>query len=217
MNQREIIEVIKKYVKSMCENETTGHDWWHIQRVYNNAMLINKKENANEFIITIIVLMHDLYDHKFYEGDVAKKLEETLKELEIYDKIQKEDVENIIYSCVNLGFSANIKERKKLSKEGEIVQDADRLDGLGAMGISRTFAYGGKQGRAIYNPEDITPVNPEKYEKEGSHTSINHFHDKILKLKDFMNTDTAKQIAQERHKFVEYFLQEFMDEWEGRK
>ena len=180
-------------------------------------MLINKKEKANEFIITIIVLMHDLYDHKFYNGSIEERLEETLKELGIYKHIPKNDIENIIYSCTNLGFSANITEKKELSIEGKIVQDADRLDGIGAIGIARTFAYGGKKGTSIYDPYNNELVNEEEYKQKGSKTSISHFYDKLLKIKDLMNTDTAKIIAQERHKYLEDFLQEFFEEWNGKK
>ncbi len=217
MNKEEIISVVKKYVKDKCYNDSTGHDWWHIQRVYNNAMLINKKENADEFIITIIVLMHDLYDHKFYDGNIEEKLEETLKELQIYNYISKNDIENIIYSCANLGFSANITEQKELSIEGKVAQDADRLDAIGAIGIARTFAYGGKKGNPIYDSNNNELVNEEEYKQDGSKTSISHFYDKLLKIKDLMNTDTAKIIAQERHKYLEDFLQEFFDEWNGKK
>ena len=217
MNKEEIISVVKKYVKDKCYNDSTGHDWWHIQRVYNNAMLINKKENADEFIITIIVLMHDLYDHKFYNGNIEGKLEETLKELQIYNYISKNDIENIIYSCANLGFSANISKQKELSIEGKVAQDADRLDAIGAIGIARTFAYGGKKGNPIYDSNNNGLVNEEEYKQKGSKTSISHFYDKLLKIKDLMNTDTAKIIAQERHKYLEDFLQEFFDEWNGKK
>lgn len=217
MNKEEIISVVKEYVKNECNDDSTGHDWWHIQRVYNNAILINKKEKADEFLITIIVLMHDLYDHKFYNGNMEEKLEETLKELDIYNYISKNDIENIIYSCANLGFSSNITEQKELPIEGKIVQDADRLDGIGAIGIARTFAYMGKKGKPIYDPNNNDLVNEEEYKKEGSKTSISHFYDKLLKIKDLMNTDTAKIIAQERHKYLENFLQEFFDEWDGKK
>ncbi len=217
MNKEEIISIVKKYVKDKCYNDSTGHDWWHIQRVYNNAMLINKKEKADEFVITIIVLMHDLYDHKFYDGNIEEKLEETLKELNVYNYISKDDIENIIYSCANLGFSSNITERKEFSIEGKIAQDADRLDALGAIGIARTFAYGGKKGKLMYNPDDNDLVNEEEYRQKGSKTSISHFYDKLLKIKDLMNTDSAKTIAEERHKYLENFLQEFLDEWEAKK
>ena len=217
MSNDEIINVIKKYVKSICENDSTGHDWWHIQRVYNNAMQINKKENANEFLITIIVLMHDLYDHKFYNGDVKEALEDTLQKLDVYNYISKEDTENIIHSCINLGFSSNITDVKELSIEGKIAQDADRLDGIGAIGIARTFAYGGKKGKLIYNPDDNELVDGKDYKIDGSKTSISHFYDKLLKLKDMMNTNTAKEIAIERHEYLEGFLKEFYDEWNGVK
>jgi uncharacterized protein len=217
MEKEEILDKIKKYVQDVCKNESTGHDWWHIERVYNNAMLINKKEQANEFILTIIVFMHDLYDHKFYNGNVAEKLEETLKQLQVYEYLSKEDIKNIIYSCTNLGFSSNFLDKKELSPEGKIAQDADRLDGIGAMGIARTFAYGGKVGRLIYDPNNTEIVTAKEYNEKGSKTSISHFYDKLLKIKDLMNTDTAKEIAIERHKFLEKFLKEFLDEWNGIK
>ncbi len=158
-----------------------------------------------------------LYDHKFYNGNIEEKLEETLKKLDIYKYISKNDIENIIYSSTNLGFSANIDEQKELSIEGKIVQDADRLDGIGAIGIARTFAYGGKSGKVIYDPNNNESVSEEEYKQKGSKTSISHFYDKLLKIKDLMNTDTAKIIAQERHKYLEDFLQEFFDEWNGKK
>lgn len=217
MDNEEIINILKEFVKKKCYNDSTGHDWWHIQRVYQNAMLINEKEKANKFIITIIALMHDLYDHKFFNGNIEEKIKETLKELGIYKYISEKDIENITYSCTNLGFSANIDEQKELSIEGKIVQDADRLDAIGAIGIARTFAYGGKNGRLMYNPNNNELVNEEEYKQKGSNTSISHFYDKLLKIKDLMNTDTAKIIAQKRHKYLEDFLQEFLEEWEGVK
>lgn len=217
MEKEEIISKIKKYVQEVCKNDSTGHDWWHIERVYNNAILINKKEQANEFILTIIVLMHDLYDHKFFNGNIAEKLEETLKQLQVYEYFSKDDIQNIIYSCVNLGFSNNIVEKKELSHEGRIAQDADRLDAIGAIGIARTFAYGGKKGKLIYEPSNNQLVDEKEYNEKGSNTSISHFYDKLLKIKDLMNTDTAKIIAKERHKYLEDFLQEFLNEWNGEK
>lgn len=217
MDKGEILNKIKTYVMEECINDSTGHDWQHIQRVYNNAMLINKKEQADDFILTMIVLMHDLYDHKFYNGNIEEKLEETLKQMDVYEYLSKEEIKNIINSCVNLGFSSNIAKRKELSKEGKIAQDADRLDAIGAIGIARTFAYGGKKGNLIYDPNNNKLVNEEEYKQKGSKTSISHFYDKLLKIKDLMNTDTAKIIAQERHKYLEDFLQEFFDEWNGKK
>lgn len=217
MNNEEIINIVKNYVKSVCENESTGHDFWHIQRVLNNALLINKKENADEFVITIIVLMHDLFDHKFYNGDIKEALELTLKKLDIYNYLSETDVENIINSCANLSFTNNNIKKEKLSKEGEIAQDADRLDAIGAIGIARTFAYGGKKGKLIYNPDNNELVDEKEYKEHGSRTSISHFYDKLLKLKDLMNTATAKEIAIQRHKYIEGYLAEFFDEWNGLK
>lgn len=217
MIKEEIINKIKQYVQEVCENDSTGHDWWHIERVYNNAMLINEKEQADKDILTIIVLMHDLYDHKFYNGNIVEKLKDTLNQLQVNKYIPEEDIQNIIYSCANLGYSSNIVEKKELSKEGKIAQDADRLDALGAIGIARTFAYGGKKGRLIYNPKDNKLVNENEYAEKGSNTSISHFYDKLLKIKDLMNTDSAKKIAIERHKYLENYLQEFFDEWNGVK
>lgn len=217
MEKREIISRIKKYVREVCKNDSAGHDWWHIQRVYNNAILINKKEKSNEFVLTIIVLLHDLYDHKFYNGNTEEKLEETLKQLQVYEFIQKNDIQNIIYSCANLGFNSNIANRKQLSHEGKIAQDADRLDAIGAIGIARTFAYGGRKGKLIYDPNNSELVDENEYNQKGSKNSISHFYDKLLKIKDLMNTDTAKEIAIERHEFLESFLKEFFEEWNGKK
>lgn len=217
MSEEEIIEIISKFVKEKCENETSGHDWWHIKRVYNNAMLINKEEKANNFIVSMIALLHDVYDYKFFDGNIEEKLEETLKELGVYNYMKEDDVKNITYSCANLSFSSNMKETKELSIEGKIAQDADRLDATGAMGISRTFIYNGKKGNQLYDPDDTTETNPEEYRLRGSRTAINHFYDKLLHIKEKINTDTAKKIAEKRHKFVEEFLNEFLQEWNGKK
>lgn len=217
MNEDEIIEKVKSFVKEKCENEDSSHDWWHIQRVYRNGMLINKEEKANSFIVKMITLLHDVYDHKFFDGDVEKKLEEKLKELGVYNYIKESDIKNITYSCANLGFSSNMDVKIELSIEGKIAQDADRLDGIGAIGIGRTFAYDGRKGKPMYDPSDVALVTIEEYKKHGSKTTINHFHDKLLHIKDLMNTNTAKRIAEERHKFLEIFLDEFMKEWNGEK
>ncbi len=217
MNKQEIINKVESYVKEVCEEDCTGHDWWHIKRVCQNSMLINQQEKADEFLVTMIALLHDLYDHKFYKGNAEEKLIQTLQDLKVYNHMEKEDIENIVYSCVNLGFSANFSSRKELSLEGKIVQDADKLDAMGAIGIARVFTYGGKNGRLIYKPNDNELVSEEEYKKVGSRTSISHFYDKLLKLKDCMNTDTAKTIAQERHQYLEKFLQEFFKEWNGEK
>lgn len=217
MNEKEILEITQKFVKEKCHKDVSSHDFWHIQRVYNNAIHINKKIGANEFVISMIAYMHDLYDHKYFEGDIESKLEETMKELNIYDRMTEDDIKNIIYSCANLGFSSNFAEKQELSIEGKIVQDADRLDGIGAIGIARVFAYGGEKGKPIHDPEDNENVTAEKYRKNGSNTSISHFYDKLFKIKDLMNTDVAKEIANNRNRVLEEFLKEFLDEWDGKK
>lgn len=213
---KESIEKIKKYVKDITLGEESGHDWWHIQRVYNNALLINIEEQANQSLVEIIALLHDLYDSKFYTGNIGEKIISTLKELKVYDSLSEEEIENITYSCENLSYSKNIEEKKKLSIEGMIVQDADRLDSIGAIGIARVFAYGGKVKRNIYNPEcQIIQIKTEEDYKKQNRDSINHFYEKLLKLKDLMNTSSAKNIALNRHRFMELYLEEFYKEWNG--
>ena len=217
MKQDEILKIVEEYVKQKCINDSSGHDWWHIKRVEKNAMLINKDEKANEFVIKMIVYMHDLYDHKFYSGDSSIELKKTLRKLKIYESILEDDINNIIYSCVNLGFSSNFDNKKELSKEGQIAQDADRLDAMGAIRIARTFAYGGKKGNLIYDPNINNNITQKEYETNSSNTSIDHFYDKLLKIKDLMNTVTAKNIANKRHEYIENFLDEFLNEWNGIK
>lgn len=218
MVQSEIIKIVNNYVESRMKADCTGHDFYHIQRVLKNALLINQEENKNEFVIIMIALLHDLYDHKFADVNIREALEKDLKKLQVYDFIQKDDLENILYSVENLGFSANIKEKKNLSEEGKIVQDADRLDCIGAIGIARTFAYGGYKNRSIHIPEiEAKELNQEEYKKNGSKTSIMHFYDKLLKIYDLLNTKGARKIGEKRKKFLEVFLQEFLEEWDGKK
>ena len=165
----------------------------------------------------MICLLHDIYDHKFYTGNPREKLAETLAKLDTEQILTASDKENIIESCVNLGYASNVVEKKELSQEGKIAQDADRLDAVGAIAIARTFVYTGKQERPMYLPGEEQAVSAEEYQKSGSKTSIGHFYDKVLKVKDKMNTQTAKELAKERHQFVEAYLDEFLAEWNGRK
>ena len=216
MNKEDVLNIIKKYVKNKCINEYSGHDYYHIKRVYNTSMLINKQEKADEFIIGIIALMHDIYDHKFFKGNIENQIAETLKELEINKYLTKEELNNITYSCSNLSFSSNIKEKKVLSKEGKIVQDADRLDAIGAVGIARVFAYGGKNNKLIYD-EKVYNENMDEYKEKGSKTGINHFYDKLLKIKNCMNTNKGKELAEKRTEYMHKFLNEFYAEWFGKR
>lgn len=217
MKEEEILEKVRNYVKKILQEEATGHDWYHLQRVEQNAQKINKEEQADCFFISMIAFLHDLYDHKFYQGKAEEKLEETLKGLAVWEEIPPEKRNNIIHSCTNLGFSSNFSIKKELSKEGEIVQDADRLDALGAIGIARTFAYGGKVGKKLYCPEEKERITQEEYQTTGSRTSIGHFYDKLLKLKDLMNTKEGKRLAKKRHLFIQTYLEEFLAEWEANR
>lgn len=212
------IKELKNYVKNVTLKEETGHDWWHIERVYNTSITIAKKEKAQRYIVEIISLIHDLYDHKFFNGNPEKEIMRTLKDFNLTKDLSTKDIDNIVNSCLNLGYSSNIEEKKELSLEGKIVQDSDRLDAIGAIGIARTFAYGGKAKRNIYDPDVgiIEIRNKNDYNNLNRH-SINHFYEKLLKLKDLMNTEEAKRIAKSRHEFMQRYLEEFFEEWKGKK
>lgn len=216
MNE-DIIKKVENYVKSVSYGESTGHDWWHIKRVHDLALRINETENNNEFIIRMIALMHDLFDSKFSNGNIRENLISLMKELEIFELINEIDRENIIFSIENLSFKGGFN-NIQLSKEGQVVQDADRIDAIGAIGIARTFAYNGKKGNPIYDPDVgiIELKNEEEYRNKKRH-AINHFYEKLLKLKDIVNTKEAKKIAEARTIYMKEFLNEFYDEWNGKK
>lgn len=216
MEKKEIIAITENYVKTNFIKESTGHDWWHIKRVHDLAIKINEKEKKNSFIIEMIALLHDVFDEKFSKGNVVENLVELMKKLNIYNQIDKDDLENILNSINNLGFKGGFN-KAEISDEGKIVQDADRIDSIGAIGIARCFAFGGKKGNTIYNPDMgiIEIQNYEEYRNKERH-SINHFYEKLLKIKDTINTETAKKIAIERTKYMESFLDEFYKEWKGQ-
>lgn len=218
MDESRMLEILQLYIKEKMSKNDSSHDWWHIERVYNNAIVINEEENGNPFVVKAIALLHDIYDHKFCNGNIKANLTNLLMNLDLYRFMKYEDIQNILNSCQNLGFSSNFDGLKELSKEGKIVQDADRLDAIGAIGIARVFTYGGKNGKEIYNPdEENNIITNEEYYKKGSNTSISHFYDKLLRLKELMNTQTAKKLAENRQKYMEQFLEEFYAEWNGRK
>lgn len=214
MNKSKIIEEVKKYVRKNMEGESTGHDWWHSWRVWKLSKKIAKKEGGDLFIIELAALLHDIADWKFYGGSVKTGVEKTKRLLNKLN-IAQETIDHICHIIKNISFrGAGVKNRIN-TKEGMIVQDADRLDVLGAIGIARVFAYGGFAKREIYNP-DIKPTLHKSFKKYKNNkaTSINHFYEKLLLLKDRLNTKTAKKIAKKRHKFLQNYLKEFFQEWE---
>lgn len=205
------------FVKEQLQNAEGGHDWFHIERVYKNALLIAKGENCNLEVVKLGALLHDIADSKFHKGDetVGPKVAHDFL---VSQNVSENTIEHVIAIIENISFKGGNFEKKFTSKELEIVQDADRIDAIGAIGIARTFNYGGFKNRAIYNPS-IQPnlsMTIEEYKKSDAPT-INHFYEKLLLLKDKMNTKTGKEIAHERHNFMEKFLSQFYAEWDGEK
>ncbi|PWW30254.1 uncharacterized protein DFO73_103136 [Cytobacillus oceanisediminis] len=213
MNER-IIHITENFIRDTLGEDSTGHDWYHIERVRKNALYIAEKEQRGDlFIIEMAALLHDIPDEKLNASKEAgdKKLSDFLQVLEIQEA-DKTRINEIIYS---VSFKGG-KKTELLSPEAEIVQDADRLDAIGAVGIARAFAYGGKKGQAIYDPglETRNEMTEEEY-RHGKSSSINHFYEKLLKIKERLNTDTAIKMAEERHQFMEKYLQQFYKEWNG--
>lgn len=217
MEENEIVKKVEKYIKEQSYNESSGHDWWHIKRVYNLALKINEKENADKFIIEMIALLHDIFDKKFSNGDIRENLIKLLDKMEILKEIDDEKLENILFSIENLSFNGGFS-KVEISKEGQIVQDSDRIDAIGAIGIARVFAYNGKKGNPIYDPDvGIIEIKSEEEYRNLKRHAINHFYEKLLKVKDTMNTDEGKNIAIKRTEYMEEYLKEFYDEWDGKK
>lgn len=219
----EIIQRTITFVKDELKNAEGGHDWFHIERVYKNSLLISESEKVDRTIVSLGALLHDIADSKFHQGDETvgpKKARQFLKSQNIFrhEGQAGEIVEHVIKIIENISFKGGNKPQNFTSKELEVVQDADRLDALGAIGIARTFNYGGFKNRKLYDPE-IKPnlkMTPAEY-KASTAPTINHFYEKLLLLKDKMNTETGRKIAEERHAFMEKFLQQFYAEWEGKK
>lgn|SRR5690554_1872376 len=213
----EIIRNTIAFVKDELKDAEGGHDWFHIERVYKNSMLISEGEKVDKIVVALGALLHDIADSKFHNGDDTvgpKKAREFLKTQNVGEEI----IEHVVKIIENVSFSGGNKTQEFTSLELEVVQDADRLDALGAIGIARTFNYGGFKNRKLYDPE-ITPklnMSPSEYKASNAPT-INHFYEKLLLLKDRMNTETGRKIAIERHQFMETFLDHFYAEWNGEK
>jgi uncharacterized protein len=217
MKEEEIINATIFFVKKELEGAEGGHDWWHIERVWKNAKLIAANENVDLFVVELASILHDIADSKFHNGDEnigPHKAKHFLESLSVETRIV-EHVENIIR---NISFKGGNFTNDFYSQELAVVLDADRLDAIGAIGIARAFNYGGFKNRELYNPS-IQPnlqMNKDAYKKSAGPT-INHFYEKLLMLKDRMNTSTGKRLASERHAFMELFLEQFYLEWNGRK
>jgi uncharacterized protein len=212
----DIIEATKAFVKSELLNAEGGHDWFHIERVYKNTLLIAKNESVDVTVVSLAALLHDIADPKFHNGDETIGPRLASKFL-LKHNVDSEIIEHVTQIIENMSFKNSFDLNLSFtSKEMEVVQDADRLDAIGAIGIARCFNYGGFKDRALYNPEILPNLNMTKAEyKASTSPTINHFYEKLLLLKDQMNTKTGKRIASERHKYMEGFLKQFYAEWEG--
>ena len=218
MTDEQLIKLTKSFVKETLKNAEGGHDWFHTERVFNNALLISKTEDVDVFIVKLGALLHDIADSKFYDGDetLGPKLAREFLFKQNVDSLVIEHVVNIIK---HISFKNSFENKSVFSsKELEVIHDADRLDAIGAIGIARCFNYGGFKNRPLYDPAVKPNLNMTKEEyKTSSSPTINHFYEKLLLLKDKMNTKTGKQLAEKRHQFMELYLNQFYDEWGGLK
>lgn len=210
-----IIGKTVSFVRQTLENAEGGHDWWHIHRVWTNAKTIAENERCNLLIVELAALLHDIADAKFHGGDEEigpRKAGKFLKSINVDPQV----IEHVQQIIRNISFKAGFDKPSFRSRELQVVQDADRLDAMGAIGVARAFSYGGFKGREIYNPEVPPNLNMTKDEyKNSASPSINHFYEKLLLLKDKMNTATGKQLAEQRHAFMELYLDQFYNECGG--
>lgn len=210
ISEIQVLKQTEDYVRNLFENESSGHDWWHIHRVRNVALKIAETEGGNRFIIEMAALLHDVDDWKINGDEKTPKSIAWLKNI----KIPEPETERILEIIDQVSFKGAGVKNSAASIEAKIVQDADRLDAIGAIGIARTFAYGGSKERPIYLPE----IKPELHNdfdsyKKNRAPTINHFYEKLLLLKNRLNTKTAIEMAKKRHIFMEQFLEQFFNEW----
>lgn len=215
--ENKLIEKTILFVQEQLKEAEGGHDWFHIERVYKNTLLIANEEECDSLVCQLAALLHDIADSKFHKGDETvgpRTAKLFLEKNQVPEKI----ITHVVKIIENISFKGGNFEKQFSSKELEIVQDADRLDAIGAIGIARCFNYGGFKNRMLYNPEILPNLNMSKEEYKTSNSpTINHFYEKLLLLKDKMNTETGKKIAQKRHKTMEMFLEQFFAEWEGKE
>ena len=205
------------FVKEALAGAEGGHDWFHIERVYNNALHISQTEIVDPLVVSMAALLHDIADSKFHDGDdtIGPKIARDFLNTQ---PISVTAVDHVVKIIENVSFGGGNKKQTFQSTELDVVQDADRLDAIGAIGIARAFNYGGFKNRSLYDPEIAPNLNmsPEEY-KASTAPTINHFYEKLLLLKDLMKTETGRRIAFERHQFMEQFLTQFQSEWSGKK
>lgn len=211
--EQQLIENTVTFVKQKLEGAEAGHDWFHIERVWKLSKTIAQKETCDRLVVELSALLHDIADPKFHGGDESLALKissEFLKNQAVDDQT----AEAVLYVIKNISFKNRNELPENLTVELKIVQDADRLDAIGAIGIARTFNFGGFKNNLMYHPEILPNLNMSKDEyKKNSGTTINHFYEKLLLLKDMMHTETAKDLAAKRHAFMEDFLEQFYREW----
>jgi uncharacterized protein len=217
MNNSSSIKKACDYIQEELKNAEAGHDWNHIKRVWTNAKQIAQFERVNMLVVELAALLHDIADSKFHQGDETigpKKAREFLESIQVKEDI----IQHVVLIIQHISFKGGNFNREFTSPELQVVQDADRLDAIGAIGIARAFHYGGFKNREIFNPA-IQPklnMNREEYKNDTGPT-INHFYEKLLLLKDRMNTQTGKELAEQRHQFMQNFLDQFHDEMEGKR
>ena len=217
MNSTDIIGKTIAFVQDKLDNAEGGHDWFHIERVYKNSMLIAQNEVCDVMVVKLGALLHDIADSKFNDGDESVGPETARTFLES-ENVDQATIDHVVRIIENISYKGGNFEKAFTSIELDVVQDADRLDALGAIGIARTFNYGGFKNRALYDPKIApnTKMTKEEYKNSDAPT-LNHFYEKLLLLKDKMNTESGKQIAKERHRYMEGFLSQFYAEWDGEK
>jgi uncharacterized protein len=217
MEERQIIQQTADHVRSLLSGEGTGHDWFHIERVRRTALAIACEEAADLFVVELAALLHDVADWKFAGGDHEAGPRQARQWLQSLN-VSPATIDHIASIIASLSFKGAGVPTVMTTIEGQCVQDADRLDALGAIGIARAFAYGGHKGQGLYDP-DHPPTPHDSFEayKQGSSSTINHFYEKLLLLQDRMNTATGKRLAAARHQVMQWYLEQFFAEWEGTR
>lgn len=213
----ELIRRTADYVQNALSEAEGGHDWWHIHRVWTNAKRIAREEQVDPYVVELAALLHDIADSKFHDGDEEigpRTAQQFLASL----PVDSEVVDHVVQIIRSVSFKGGHNEGGFHSPELAVVQDADRLDAIGAIGIARAFNYGGHKGRGLYDPAILPNLHMSKEEyKHSTAPTINHFYEKLLLLKDRMNTETGRRMAEERHRFMEHYLEQFYREWNGEE